>query len=505
MDEESISILDMQIQDINSEYLGVTRLQLMENAGAAVANHVLSDVQNSKIDHILVLCGTGGNGGDGLVAARHLSRYFNVKVIILGDIEKTKSSPTKHNWNTTKNLSSSLQTVICKQPDSIPSNWFKGDISIIDAILGTGTKGDLREPSKTAVKLANEAKDQGIPIYAIDCPTGVDPSSGERKQFWINATVTFALHQRKPGLTSEACGRITGVNIGIPEEVKFVAGPGDLLAIPRRKLDARKGDSGKILVVGGGTDYTGAPALVALSALRAGADLSIIVAPEAVVDSIRAYSPELIVRSYPGTSLNKEADSILKELISWSDVVVVGPGLGTHSETKTTVQSIVRTLRENMKPTIIDADALKFIKKEHVSQKTVLTPHSGEFTILTNESLSSGPENIQKRIGKINKVAKDWECTFLVKGMWDVITNGTKYKINKTGYPDMAIGGTGDVLSGLTAAFYARCNDPLRCAISAAFINGRSGEIYFKKEGYISPLGVIEAFPHAFRESSSFF
>ncbi|MFX0114147.1 MAG: NAD(P)H-hydrate epimerase, partial [Candidatus Hodarchaeota archaeon] len=185
-----ISVLAMQIQDANSEYLGVSRLQLMENAGMAVAQIVANDLGFSELESVLVLCGIGGNGGDGLVAARQLATIKEVRVLILGDIEKSRSPPTRHNWETTKRLFLSLETMIAKQNDMIPQEWFNGKIAIIDGILGTGTKGELREPIKTAVQLTNKAASEGIPIYAIDCPTGVDPQTGETKTDWIKASCT---------------------------------------------------------------------------------------------------------------------------------------------------------------------------------------------------------------------------------------------------------------------------------------------------------------------------
>ncbi len=497
---DDISVLDMQIQDLNSEYLGVSRLQLMENAGMAVAQEVRRDSSFSKLESILVLCGTGGNGGDALVAARQLAHDKKVRILVLGDIEQTRSTPTSHNWETTRRLFLSFEIKIAKQSGSVPVEWFKGNIGIIDGILGTGTKGELREPIKTAVQLSNEAAENGMPVFAIDCPTGVDPQSGETKQDWIRASCTIALHRRKEGLAPELCGKIVAVDIGMPREAEFVVGPGDLLAIPPKDSEAHKGDSGKILVIGGSQEYTGAPALVALAALRGGADLAIIAAPNDVLDPIRAYSPELIVRGFEGSRLTASSISELEELISWADAVVVGPGLGSDPETEIAVHNLAAKLTALEKAAIIDADALKFVSKEHVANRIVLTPHAGEFLNLTGKKLPSGSKNLSERWKLVKEIAKEWNCTFLVKGKWDIIADPNRSKINLTGCSEMTVGGTGDVLAGLTAAFYGMGCNPFYSANIGAFLNGLGGERALASQHGVTPLGIIQNIPRAIQE-----
>ncbi|MFX0113701.1 MAG: NAD(P)H-hydrate dehydratase, partial [Candidatus Hodarchaeota archaeon] len=339
---------------------------------------------------------------------------------------------------------------------------------------------------------------------AIDCPTGVDPQTGETKTDWIKASCTIALHKKKLGLTSDLCGKIVVASIGMPKEVDFIVGPGDLLAIPPKSPEAHKGDSGKILVIGGSREYTGAPALVALAALRGGTDLVIIAAPEEVVDSVRSYSPELIVRGFEGSHFNSSSVKDMDNLLSWADVVVIGPGLGIGTGTKEAVQNLVKKLTTDEKATIIDADALKFVTKDLIGNKAILTPHAGEFFALTKKTLPSVSQNLSERWKQVKKAAKKWNCTFLVKGKWDIIADQNESKINLTGCPEMTIGGTGDVLAGLTAALYARCRDPFYSATAAAFLNGKSGEIALKEEGSASPLRIINAIPWAIREAKTY-
>ncbi|MHA2233026.1 MAG: NAD(P)H-hydrate dehydratase [Candidatus Hodarchaeales archaeon] len=494
---DDISVLDMQIQDVNSEYLGVSRLQLMENAGTAVAQTVMRDPGFSTFEAILILCGTGGNGGDGLVAARKLAPSKKIRILILGDIEKTRSAPTRHNWEMTKRMFLSTKIVVAKQKESIPEEWFLGKIVIIDGILGTGITGELREPIRTTIQLANAAKSRDIPIYAIDCPTGVDPQTGETKSDWIQPSYTIALHKKKVGLTPNLCGKIVLSSIGMPLEAEFVAGPGDLLAIPLKNSEARKGDSGKVLVIGGSQEYTGAPALAALAALRGGADLAIVAAPAEVANSIRSYSPELIVRGFEGSHLNLSSIAELENLISWADVAVIGPGLGIDAETKEAFQILTKNLNSLEKAVILDADALKTVNKDILNKNFVLTPHSGEFLALTGNSLPLVSDNFRKRWELVKQTAKNWKCTFLVKGKWDIIADEECTKINRSGCPEMTLGGTGDVLAGLTAALYAKCRDPFRSAVVGAFLNGVSGEMTLKQWGYLTPLRMIQTIPKA--------
>ena len=235
-----------------------------------------------------------------------------------------------------------------------------------------------------------------------------------------------------------------------------------------RPKDAKKGDFGRVLIIGGSKMFTGAPALSALAALYTGCDLAVIVAPKRAADICAAISPNLI--TYP---LNCDfiAESHIKEiepLIDNADAIVIGPGLGHKEETK---KAIIKLLENLEKPAVIDADAITAItqKKEILENKPfILTPHRGEFKELTGKEATD--ETVQS-------FAKKLGCVILAKGPQDIISDGKKTLKNNTGNPYMTVGGTGDVLTGITVAFLARGVTPFDAAQFAAYITGRAGDI----------------------------
>ena len=297
MQEIPLTTQEMRVLELNAEYLGVTHSMLMQNAGREVARVVTT---NEKVlsKRIVILCGLGGNGGDGMVAARYLQEEgAKVEVYLLGSENDISNPETIINWGILKNLHEITRSVLktesaVKRTKSI----LDADI-VIDGMMGFGLKSPLREPILSGVAMFNKSKAKK---YAIDVPTGIDSDTGKIHGKAVNADVTIALHGPKEGFHAalEQVGIVKVVSIGIPAEARAVCGPGDLSYFNQpRKPTARKGDYGKILVVGGSDVYSGAPALAGLAALRTGADLVSIMAPESVVSAVRSYSPNIMVSS----------------------------------------------------------------------------------------------------------------------------------------------------------------------------------------------------------------
>ncbi|NOR85851.1 NAD(P)H-hydrate dehydratase [archaeon] len=235
-----------------------------------------------------------------------------------------------------------------------------------------------------------------------------------------------------------------------------------------RPKDAKKGDFGRVLIIGGSKMFTGAPALSALAALYTGCDLTVIAAPKRAADICAAISPNLITQPLDGDFLKNQHIKEIKPLIDKADAIVIGPGLGQEEETKKTIIKLLEYLK---KPTVIDADAITAIiqKKETFKNRPfILTPHRGEFKKLTGKEVTE--ENVQL-------FAKKLGCVILAKGPKDIISNGKKIEKNNTGNSYMTVGGTGDVLSGITAALLARGVTPFDAAMFAAYIMGRAGDI----------------------------
>ncbi|MFX1500853.1 MAG: NAD(P)H-hydrate dehydratase, partial [Promethearchaeota archaeon] len=209
-----------------------------------------------------------------------------------------------------------------------------------------------------------------------------------------------------------------------------------------------------------------------------GIDLVITYVPEIIANVLRNYSPNMIVRSSKGNWLNTEALDDLKELIKWADSILIGPGLGIEKETENMLVELLKILKEHKKSFVLDADALKLIKNHLGLIKglpVILTPHEGELKIMTGVELPPH-NNMDDRNKIILELAKDLDLTLLIKGPYDYISNGKKIKINKTGCPEMSIGGTGDILAGLSACFIATKSNSFQSACSAAFLNGVIGE-----------------------------
>jgi len=238
-------------------------------------------------------------------------------------------------------------------------------------------------------------------------------------------------------------------DIGLPREFERFAGPGDVsLVVKPRPPEAHKGDFGRLLVVGGSEVFSGAPALVGMAALRAGVDLAYIAAPERTARAISSMSPALITVNLKGKHLNSRNLPVIARYLETSTAVVLGPGLGLRRETREAVKEIVKLMEEEKTPLLLDADGLKAFAefKRKVDWPLVLTPHAGEYEILTERKL---PKNLGQRAEKVQKTARKLGATLLLKGPVDVISDGKRVKFNSTGNPGMTVGGTGDILSGI--------------------------------------------------------
>jgi len=496
---EFISSREMRALELNVEYFGVSRLQLMENAGHSVALEIASRFRPDK--SVAVFCGLGGNGGDGFVAARHLSsRGFKVIVILAGKPQEITDKAALKNWEALQSLKETISIHEVYDSTLIPE--LTAEI-VIDALLGTGTKGKLRPPILQLVQKINTMNAFRI---AVDVPTGIDADTGEVLGEAVKANVTITFHKTKKGLENakDYVGELIVKDIGIPKEFENFAGPGDVSLIAKpRPSESHKGDFGRLLVIGGSETFSGAPALVALAALRTGVDLAYVAAPEKTAYAISSMSPDLITIKLDGTHLNLGSVPSLKTYVETADAIVLGPGLGLHQETKEAVKAIVEAAERAMKPLLLDADGLKAFSefKRKLNTSLVLTPHAGEYAILTGKKL---PENLNEKISEVQKTAAELNSTLLLKGSIDIISDGKRLKLNFTGNPGMTVGGTGDVLSGIVGAFLAQKIDPFESAVAGAFVNGAAGDFVFEEKGcHMVPTDVIQRIPQVLNDPMS--
>ena len=490
---KKISSDELSILDNNSEWLGIPKSHLMECAGYAFATEIMAQGYLDENSKVAIFCGTGNNGGDGFVVARHLSSYgVKVLVILVGTPDKIRTKESQLNWDIIfNNLTYSIKTAFIKDSTDakVIMKIIEKDQSyslVIDALLGTGVKGLIREPISSTIDALNSirAKEtERIKIASIDVPSGVDPDTGKIRDKTVDTDLVITFHRIKKGLKKTGKYQIIEKSIGIPLEASIFVGKGDLLPnLKTRSDDAHKGEFGRVLVIGGSKNYSGAPAYASLACIHFGCDLVISYVPEVVGDVIRSYSPDMIVRTSPGKWLTIKALEEILWLMNWANAIVIGPGLGTDPSTEELLVKLLESNNISEKSLVIDADALKLVKP-HLDlikgKNVVLTPHEGELKSMTGTDLSPY-DKIEKRGKEVFNLAKKLDITLLAKGPFDYISNGNLLKINKTGCSEMSIGGTGDVLAGLCASFLTTGSDPYQAACSAAFLNGYLGE-YCKK------------------------
>ncbi|MBU0686192.1 MAG: NAD(P)H-hydrate dehydratase [Thermoplasmatota archaeon] len=466
---------EVKVLDTNASYLGVRTINLMENAGAAVAKYVLSI--SKPASKLAVICGKGNNGGDGFVAARHLAKQVQTDLFLIEPEQDIASDIARMNLESARESLRPLPHLDTRKYDII-----------VDAMLGIGLQGSPRIPYPRYIKLLNDSRKT---IVSIDVP------SGWPSDLRIRSDVTVTFHAPKVGMNKENSGKIVVVDIGIPPDAETYCGPGDFALLPRRRKDSHKGDSGRVLVIGGGP-YTGAPAFTGMAAMRSGVDLTYIATPETSAIPVAIYSPSYIVRALEGEILREDH---VKELLQFSkgmDVVAIGPGLGNAPETISAIQSIVRSVD---KPLVVDADAIGACgaKPQILKKKAgVLTPHAGEFKKLTGKTLPQ--DDLDKRKAVVREAASRLKMTILLKGPVDIISDGSYIKLNRIHNDAMTVGGTGDVLTGIVAGLIAQKATPFGAARIGAFTAGLAGDLAFEEKSYgLLATDVIEKIPFVLR------
>ena len=416
----------MRSVDANAQALGLSSLQMMESAGRSLADAVRSQ----KPSQILMLCGKGNNGGDGMVAARYLQDLQPVVCVIVGSGMTPESAEQLRLLDYCR---VEVVPVFCRDDvTALADNFSRADL-IVDALLGTGLRGVVKEPVRSCIEMANLSP---AIILSADIPT---PG--------IRADHVLAFHRPKIAGSSVA-------DIGIPLEAELFTGPGDLLSLRKKRPDAHKGSGGEVLVIGGGP-YQGAPYLCGLGALRAGADIVRIASP--VFEPV----PELIYERLEGELIGAEHIDRILPLIDRADVVVMGNGLGSRSH------HVVRALAPSCRRVVFDADALRSPLPE--AKDCIYTPHAGEFERMTG--VEPG-EDMIVRAHAVRAAAK--KGTVLLKGWIDIISDGSRVRFNRTGTPAMTTGGTGDVLAGVIAGLF--CQMPaFESACGGAYATGKAG------------------------------
>jgi len=456
----------MAAVDANAAALGIPRKQLMESSGNAVARVVrrLADPGG----RVVLVCGRGNNGGDAFVAARFLDRY-DTETVLLGRPREIGTDIAAENWDALQ--AAELPTTAITDSTAIDDFDLASADCVVDAIVGTGVTGELREPEATAARAINATD---VTVVAVDVPSGIDADTGEAAGVAVDADHVVTFHDTKPGLAA-LDSDVTVADIGIPPAAERFVGPGDL-PDTRRIPASHKGDHGELLVVGGGP-YTGAPALAGQAALRAGADLVHIACPASVAATIQSYSENLIVHPFAGERFTPDAVEPCVDLAADVDAVVLGPGLGDHPDTLAAVDVFLSSVSGRV---VVDADALAVVPDVDTEASLLCTPHQGELVSMGGETAADWEE----RAACVDEFVTELGVTLLVKGAYDIASAPTRSngaddtpttRINRTGTPAMTVGGTGDVLAGVVGSLFTR-HDSLTAAAVGAYVTGLAGE-----------------------------
>ena len=487
----------MMVTDYNCEFLGLSRLCLMESAGKSLAEEVgkIAVYTFSKPVKVVIFTGSGGNGGDGFVAARYLlNRGYDVDIYMLKDnirspysktnleiLQNMKPRLSRLNIYNLKSLEDINNCEVAKSEDS--------EFIIVDGLLGTGISGKLQTNIKRAIEIINESK--GIKI-SVDVPSGMDPLTGEVSDLAVIPDYTISFHKIKDGVRNaeeEVVGGLVTADIGIPFEAEYFVNYGDFLRLKNRDSSSHKGNNGRLLVVGGSADYSGAPAIAGMAAIGAGADLVYVASPQKAAEAIKSTSPDLIVKSLNGDKLALEHMEDILEISENVDAVLIGPGAGIDEDTSKLFNVLVTKIK---KPIVLDADALKQVEVSLIKNREdiILTPHIFEFKSFFNVSNdlkldidSYDFKKVDENITEFQQIARQIKGTVIVKGQYDLILSGTRFRINKSGNSGMTVGGTGDALAGITTSLLSQGANAFDSACLGVFINGLAGDEAFKEKG----------------------
>jgi len=495
------------IDRATSERFGVPSLTLMENAGSAVAEHVLANY--SAAQRILVFCGKGNNGGDGFVAARQLhEKGKTVQVILLADPADLRGDAAVMFGKLP------VAAIIVKSRDRVRGS-LTGDL-YLDAILGTGFKPPVSGLYADAIAVLNASQ---APVVAVDIPSGADADAMGAQNGIIaraDSIITFTAARPAHVFSGLTTGPTYVAEIGSPNEaivsslqLNVITARDFAPLIGPRPAESNKGIYGHVLVVGGSVGKAGSVAIAGMSALRAGAGLATVATPKSVLPTVAGFYPELMTEPLPETragTISAGAEARLNTLIEGKSVLAIGPGISRNSETSELVRTLVSSIDA---PLVVDADGLNAFegRTSELNGKgrvLVITPHPGEMARLAGSSTA----DVQKdRLGVARQFAREHELTVVLKGNRTLVVqpDGEAW-VNTTGNPGMSTGGTGDILTGMVAAMIAQHpKDVLMAVCAAVHLHGLAGDVMRQSVGEHSMVatdllrGLPEAFLHAQR------
>ncbi|MFZ0771942.1 MAG: NAD(P)H-hydrate dehydratase [Candidatus Sulfotelmatobacter sp.] len=498
------------IDRATGERFGVPSLALMENAGAAVANYVLSHYPAAR--RIVVFCGKGNNGGDGFVAARRLhQRGKTVQVILLanpGDLRGDAATMFGKLPDAALTVNSSEELNSDRVQFLLHTDLF------LDAILGTGFKPPVSGLYADAIAVMNAST---VPVIAVDIPSGADadamgPQAGTIAR--ADAIVTFTAPRPAHVFSLLTAGPTLGADIGSPQEaivsslqLNVISARDVAPLIGPRPPESNKGSYGHVLVLGGSLGKAGSVAMAGMAALRAGAGLATVATPKSVLGTVAGFHPELMTEPLPETdagAISASALGRIEELAKGKTVLAIGPGISREPQTSALVRALVGKLQL---PMVLDADGLNAFegRADELNGKgwtMVITPHPGEMARLAGLSIAE----VQKdRLGVARKFASGHQLIVVLKGHRTLVVqpDGEAW-VNTTGNPGMATGGTGDILTGMVAGMMAQhTKDAFAAVLAAVHLHGLAGDVMRESVGEHSLVAtdLLRGLPEAFRRT----
>jgi ADP-dependent NAD(P)H-hydrate dehydratase / NAD(P)H-hydrate epimerase len=498
------------IDRATSDRFGVPSLTLMENAGAAVADYVLTHYASAA--RVVVFCGKGNNGGDGFVAARRLhEREKKVQVILLTDPSDLRGDAAVMYGELP------IPALAVHSIDELRTEraqlLVQGDL-YLDAVLGTGFKPPVSGLYAEAIALMNASR---VPVIAVDIPSGADADAMGKKTGTIaraNAIVTFTAPRPAHVFGDLSSGPTCVAGIGSPDgaivsslQLNVITAHDIAPLVGPRPAESNKGNYGHVLVIGGSLGKSGAAAMVGMAVLRAGAGLSTVATAKSALGTVAGFHPELMTEPLSETDAGTISMSALEdiyELAKARSVVAIGPGISRNPQTAEMVRALVATLRVSM---VVDADGLNAFdgRTNGLSGKgrtLVITPHPGEMARLAGMSI---PDVQRDRLGVARKFALEHELIVVLKGHRTLVVrpDGEAW-VNTTGNPGMSTGGTGDILTGMVAGMIAQNpKDAFAATTAAVHLHGLAGDVMREKVGEHSLVAtdLLQGLPEAFRRT----
>ncbi len=501
-----------KLDKIAMEQYGIPGAVLMENAGRRIAKEAVK-LSGGGGKPMVLIAGKGNNGGDVMVAARHLfNNNVPIRMFLLGKPEDLKGDAGINAGILTR-MGIPIETLASAEDLASLGQALKWGHVVVDGIFGTGFRGEVEGLPLEVIRAVNQS---GCTVVSMDIPSGMDGETGRICGECIRASITVTFGFPKAGFFqypgAGCAGRLVVADISIPRCIAPESGPdmtlltGEYVSgiIPDRRPDAHKGSYGRAAVIGGSEGMTGAVVLSSLGCIKSGAGLVRAALPGAlnyVLENRVIEAMSVPLGEGTQLKLDGETEGRLKKVLDWADAIVLGPGMGVDDDRVRLTEFVLANARV---PLVLDADALNCLALDmgllkRAAGPVVLTPHPGEMARLTGMGIDEIQHN---RIGAARAFAEKWGTVTVLKGANSVIAHpvGNIY-INTSGNPGMASGGSGDVLAGIIASFAAQGLDPVKAACAAVYIHGRAGDLLAEEKGVygLTATGLADCIPIAIK------